>query len=187
MHAAGPRRARRTCGPRRSRCGLRAGGKDYAVGMSLCLDCGLCCDGTLFHAVPIAREEAERLGARVRLTADGKELLQSCRALEGCRCGVYEDRPSTCRQYRCLVLTAFESGQLDEKKARAALQEIFALRREVVKLNGGSTDERKALEEAREKVPRRGDDQPELRAALARLNRAALVLQLPAALFGKEG
>ena len=151
--------------------------------MSLCLDCGLCCDGTLFHAVPITPEEAERLAGRVRLTSDQKEMLQSCRALEGCRCTVYEDRPSTCRQYRCLVLTSFQSGKIDEAQARAALGEIFALRREVVRLNGGSTDERVALEEAKEKVPRAGTDHPELRAALAKLNRAALVLQLPAALF----
>jgi len=146
---------------------------------SLCLDCGLCCDGTLFHAVPIAPEEAARLAGRVTLTPDRRELLQSCRALEGCRCTVYEDRPSTCRQYRCVVLSAFQSGRLDEQKARAVLAEIFALRREVVRLNRGSTDERQALEEAREKVPRPGTDHPELRAALAKLNRAALLLQLP--------
>lgn len=153
--------------------------------MSLCLDCGLCCDGSLFHAVPIEPEEANRLAGRVTLTADGTQLLQPCRALDGCRCTVYEDRPSTCRQYRCLVLNAFESGRLSEPQARAALAEVFSLRAEVARLNAGSTDERQALREAKEKLA--SGEHPELREALSRLNRAALVLQLPAALFAKEG
>lgn len=154
--------------------------------MSLCLDCGLCCDGTLFHAVPIDPEEARRLKGRVTLTEDGTHLAQSCRALDGCKCTVYEDRPSTCRTYRCLVLNAFESGRLDEARARAAIAEVFALRAEVVRLNRGSTDERVAVRQAQEKVPRPGIDHPELREALRKLNRAALVLQLPASLFSKE-
>ena len=82
------------------------------------------------------------------------------------------------------MLNAFESGRLDEAQARAALAEVFALRAEVARLNAGSPDERQALQEAREKLALA--EHPELRDAVSRLTRAALVLQLPAALFSKE-
>lgn len=146
--------------------------------MSLCLDCGLCCDGSLFRTVPVSPEEAMRLDGRVTLSEDRALMQQPCRALEGCRCTVYEARPSTCRTYRCLVLAGLESGRLTELQAREALVEVFALRAEVVRLNGSAAEARQALVEAREKV---ASDvaSDELRDALSRLNRAALYLQLP--------
>ncbi|MFZ5439777.1 MAG: YkgJ family cysteine cluster protein [Myxococcota bacterium] len=146
--------------------------------MSLCVECGLCCDGTLFQRVPLAVDEAARLPRALTL-ADG-QLVQPCGALDGCRCTIYADRPSTCRTYACLVLTSLETGRISERDARGALAEVRAARAEVARLNAGALDERQALTEAREKLAR-GEASDDLRAALSRLARLALLLQLPPA------
>ena len=51
----------------------------------LCLECGLCCDGTLFTHVALTDEEGKRLGLN-------GVIRQPCPQLgEGCRCRVYAE------------------------------------------------------------------------------------------------
>lgn len=105
---------------------------DASPSTSLCLSCGLCCDGTLFDHAPVTAEEAERLrGTRVILGTDSEKkpvLRQPCGALNGKCCTVYDSRPKTCRSFRCLVLRAVEDGSLslDEGKARIESLKAFA-------------------------------------------------------------
>ncbi|MFT3713889.1 MAG: YkgJ family cysteine cluster protein [Archangium sp.] len=98
----------------------------------LCLTCGLCCDGTLFKDVALQPGEAERIRSRTRINEDGTRLLQGCSALAGdCRCGVYEDRPLTCRRYRCAVLRALEKNECTSEEAHGAIAEVIELRAEL--------------------------------------------------------
>lgn len=98
----------------------------------LCRRCGLCCDGTLFTRTPLLPDEVERLAALVPLPGDGARapgLGQPCAALEGSRCTIYAERPSSCRRYECLLRGAVVEGEvgldealgvIDEARARAA-------------------------------------------------------------------
>ena len=80
----------------------------------LCLSCGLCCDGTLFGVVPLARDEvqlAERASLPIHRDEAKVGLKQPCGALvEGC-CTIYAHRPKRCLSYRCQVLKRFASGE----------------------------------------------------------------------------
>lgn len=92
---------------------------------SLCLACGLCCDGSLFDNVQFgAEEDAGRLVAqglpvkRSRAKAPTRFVCQPCPALQkDCRCRVYSDRPRQCRSFECGVYKDFLSGRLDFKRA----------------------------------------------------------------------
>jgi hypothetical protein len=94
---------------------------------TLCLKCGLCCDGTLFTHVALSKPERERLGMEV--------LRQPCTRLEknGC-CSIYASRPGGCATFVCMLGRALEDGevQLDEAlqivaEARSARLKIDAL------------------------------------------------------------
>jgi len=81
----------------------------------ICLDCGLCCDGSLFWAVPLAPTDT----AEVPRDAEGR-LRQPCACFNGA-CTIYAERPSACRAFDCRVLLAFRNGHLDEAAARAEI------------------------------------------------------------------
>ncbi|MCC6336912.1 MAG: YkgJ family cysteine cluster protein [Myxococcales bacterium] len=144
--------------------------------MSLCLRCGLCCDGALFGTASVTAEEAARLEGRVALTPDRRNLVQPCRALSGCACTVYEDRPATCRAFKCEVLAALEHGEVTEAEALAEVERALSLRRVIAK-SLGMSDERAALREARRRL--QADELPDdVRDTVTELNRFALAIQL---------
>ncbi len=68
---------------------------------SLCRECGLCCDGTLFTRVPLAPNEVvPEAELKVRTTAQGGRYVpQRCAALAGTVCGVYAQLPLACRRF----------------------------------------------------------------------------------------
>lgn len=92
----------------------------------LCLSCGLCCDGSLFWAVPLEPGEA----LPVPLDADGR-LRQPCACFDGA-CTIYADRPAGCRDFTCHVLEATASGQ---RGRDWALARIADMRRTLATLN----------------------------------------------------
>jgi polyhydroxyalkanoate synthesis regulator phasin len=145
--------------------------------VSLCEDCGLCCDGTFFAHVAVTPEEIAPLGGRVTISSDWSLMLQPCSALEGCRCSVYSDRPRICRAYRCLVLHSVEAGRITEEEGRASLDEVFAVRKQLAEAVG-EADHRQAVQLARTLV---GEDRAseEVTALLRELHKRVLLLQLP--------
>lgn len=93
---------------------------------SLCLSCGLCCDGSLFWAVPV--EESEDVPAP--LDADGR-LRQPCACFDGA-CTIYPDRPAACRTFDCRVLQIVQAGHRDDAWAH---QQIAGMRRVLAALD----------------------------------------------------
>lgn len=85
-----------------------------------CLDCGMCCDGTLYSFVHLKGSErlkADKLGT-TRKEIDGKPVfLEPCPALSGTACTIYADRFHTCRTYRCATLKALDEGGIDHGEA----------------------------------------------------------------------
>ncbi len=139
---------------------------------SLCERCGLCCDGTLFQAVPIDEAEAARLGPRIERCAEG--MRQPCRALRGCSCLVYAERPQTCRTYRCRALQEVEAGETSVDEALEFVAKVLERRRalaEVMELD----DDRAALQLARRRA-KEGLLSEAQQTALDRLARLLLLL-----------
>lgn len=97
---------------------------------ALCLDCGLCCDGTFYGSVVVAQDEKARLG-RVGLAViqhDGALAMpQPCSALRGCLCNVYADRPGACAAYECLLRKRVDAGERTPGHARTAIASMREL------------------------------------------------------------
>lgn len=92
--------------------------------MSLCIECAMCCDGTLFSYLPLGEGEAARFEGEPGLhVEDGKDRLrQPCPRLgsDGA-CGIYADRPRICGQYRCRLLKRVDAGRMTEDAAQVVV------------------------------------------------------------------
>lgn len=103
---------------------------------TLCTQCGLCCDGTLFGDVELrGRREAIRLAA-LGLDVDSDDadvelLALPCAGLRGTRCGVYAHRPQCCRTFECRLL---QQAQRGEVTAVDALSRIRAAKAQVTRV-----------------------------------------------------
>src|SRR6185436_15176721 len=86
------------------------------AGGSLCLECGLCCNGAMFDDVRLDdgdRVEPWRgLGVPLRATHGGHACPQPCAAFDGGACRIYSDRPASCRDFECRVLRRLHEGEL---------------------------------------------------------------------------
>jgi hypothetical protein len=89
---------------------------------TLCTQCGLCCDGSLFADVELAgKAEATRLeimGLEIEGDdADRELLLQPCAALVERRCGIYANRPKCCQSFECRLLREVQRGAVPIERA----------------------------------------------------------------------
>jgi hypothetical protein len=104
---------------------------------TLCTQCGLCCDGSLFSDVELSSKREisrfEVLGLNVE-DGDGASpglLLQPCTALQGKRCSIYEHRPKCCRTFECGLLKRVKSGAVS---VEVALGKITTVTQAIAKL-----------------------------------------------------
>ena len=97
---------------------------------ALCMQCGLCCDGTFFGSVVVAENEGprlERVGLRV-IQQDGVPTMpQPCIALGGCLCSVYSERPAACAKYECSLRKRVNAGESTLEDATAKVAKMRAL------------------------------------------------------------
>jgi len=99
---------------------------------SLCVQCGLCCDGTIFEWARVFPEDDQ-----AQLEVDGFILLTTaarsgfalpCHHQQGRICGVYQRwRPQICHTFRCTLLRRFEAGELSWAEALARIERTVAL------------------------------------------------------------
>lgn len=79
---------------------------------TLCLACGLCCNGALHHKARLQHAEiplAESLGMTV-LEGEKLTFQLPCACWQQGRCSVYaQTRPDTCGRYRCKLLRNLDS------------------------------------------------------------------------------
>lgn len=94
---------------------------------TLCLSCGLCCDGTLFRQVRITPEERARL-VELRIGTGRKSgadvMLLPCGKLEGKCCSIYEARPGGCRRFVCDLGRRLESNELSFDEAMLHVRDM---------------------------------------------------------------
>lgn len=97
---------------------------------TLCLSCGLCCDGTIFDVVPLTERErvvVGRLGLPIIERASGPAMPQPCEALDGLVCQVYVSRPAPCRAFHCALYDAVGADELDLGEALGIIREAHGL------------------------------------------------------------
>lgn len=85
---------------------------------SICLACGLCCDGTVLGFVQLTEKETPRIAKIMDLDTenDGGFFLQPCNQF--CqKCTIYEDRPTACASFNCGLVHAVESDEVSYAEA----------------------------------------------------------------------
>lgn len=105
---------------------------DFAEAASrLCRDCGLCCNGVLFHLVRLqpgdSVRQLESLGLKLNRKKREPYFAQPCRLLHERSCSQYAARPVRCRLFECRQLRLLADGSCAETEARACVRD--ALRR----------------------------------------------------------
>jgi Fe-S-cluster containining protein len=110
---------------------------------SLCLSCGLCCNGTIFMRVPLKATDKiaplQAAGIEIRQKADTrsnetrKSFRLPCAAFQQNCCQVYDDRPAACRKFRCELLKKFDRGEVLWADARQKIVYVQQLREKLGK------------------------------------------------------
>jgi hypothetical protein len=120
---------------------------------SLCVQCGLCCDGTIFEWARVFPEDD-----LAQLEADGFILLTTaarsgfalpCHHQQGRICGVYQRwRPQVCHTFRCALLRRVEAGEVAWAEALARIERAVALVERIqAQLPTQDNSERKSLKQ----------------------------------------
>lgn len=122
------------------------------LAQSLCLACGLCCDGTLFAYVALDAEEAviplEASGIRIVVDGDVRKFKQPCVAHKCLVCTVYADRPLGCRSFQCSLLKRFEKGEITQEEAMRIIRAAKSTKDDVKRqLSAGYGNNEGSLEE----------------------------------------
>ncbi|MBL0311130.1 MAG: YkgJ family cysteine cluster protein [Holophagaceae bacterium] len=99
---------------------------------SICIDCSMCCDGTMYRTVDIEAGEdiAPLQAAAVAFTVEAEltSFLQPCSAFCHGSCSIYDGRPSVCRKYRCALLRRVDAGEVAYDEARKLIANATAIR-----------------------------------------------------------
>ena len=88
---------------------------------TICVGCGLCCDGTLHGAATVQPgDEAAVAAAGLEISQEGsgRVFLQPCPRFSCGSCSIYAARPSVCRSYSCALLINVEAGTISPSAAR---------------------------------------------------------------------
>lgn len=89
---------------------------------ALCQSCALCCDGSLFHSVPLEGRPAPA-GAETVTREDGtRHMRLPCPALKNRSCSEYAARPAACQRYNCLLVRALSEGEIDLAEAQQTVE-----------------------------------------------------------------
>lgn len=112
----------------------------------ICIDCGLCCDGTLFSQAVLRKSERGNLPPKIEESSvTGTEadyyFNLPCGYFAG-RCSIYESRrPEVCSRYRCQILHDISGGKISAEKAKDVVSQAKVLREEIINLYSGTTIE----------------------------------------------
>ena len=133
---------------------------------SICIGCGLCCDGTLYATATVRSHDVSIVIAAGLAIEKGEKrefFRQPCPRFSCGSCTVYEVRPKVCRGYRCSLLEKVEAGEISTSLAREVIQKALELRVAVRNIDPGAVtpSERTALAE-RLRAQLRGPDRSEV-------------------------
>lgn len=130
---------------------------------NICIDCGMCCDGTMFVKVALPGDGDVTMLAGTPVSLQGSDgepfFSQPCAAFDGC-CSIYERRPSNCRGFRCSLLHRHDRGEVSTDEARRIIRITIDMRN-------------RALAAIRRRHAVDGLSFPEMQAQLSELSDAA--------------
>jgi uncharacterized protein len=99
---------------------------------NICLGCGLCCDGTMYRNVSVEQIDNIDLlvasGVNLVEIAGETKFRQPCAAFGAGSCSIYDDRPATCRRYRCRLRRRYDAGEVSFHDARFLIDSVIDLR-----------------------------------------------------------
>jgi hypothetical protein len=104
-----------------------------AGGESICTQCGLCCDGSLFRAARLKDDDDRELMAThgIRVREVDRQFELPCPCLVDKRCGIYDERFSTCRRFRCRLLKEVQDEGLAPSEALQVIAHATLLSRAI--------------------------------------------------------
>jgi len=126
--------------------------------MNLCSQCGLCCNGVMFHTVRLQVSDSPKalsaLGLKLKRKKGANYILQPCPAWQDAQCSIYAARPERCRLFECRQLQRVAAGEITET---AALGKIREVQRQVAQLSellarAGATNAKRPLSKRCEKI-----------------------------------
>jgi Fe-S-cluster containining protein len=104
---------------------------------SICIGCGLCCDGTVVSHLAV-RDESDlgapllALGVEIIAAADPPVFELPCPALCDGVCTIHSlHRPSACAQFECALSRSVLNGDVNAVDARLVIAGAFRLRQDV--------------------------------------------------------
>jgi Fe-S-cluster containining protein len=128
-----------------------ADGSMVSLSQSLCLTCGLCCDGALFSSVRLKPDDEvtplKAAGINFVSNGDSNEFKQPCAAHKNCTCAVYANRPQECRTYKCELLKRFERNDISHGSALEIINKMISLKNEVNALARAASTNTQSAEE----------------------------------------
>ena len=98
---------------------------------TICADCGLCCDGTLFQFTNFGFDDDPAEWSKLKIVdrEDKRGMELPCAYLDGCKCSIYfEKKPTACTTFKCLLLRKVENGVVPEKDARKLIERTKELK-----------------------------------------------------------
>jgi uncharacterized protein len=113
-------------------------------GSSLCLSCGLCCDGSLFERARLQPGEesfAAELGLTVLSVSGQKPRFElPCHLFQGC-CSIYDQtRPRVCGAFKCKLLIKYENGAITLADGLGKIRHARAMQSELTGLLPAAAD-----------------------------------------------
>jgi hypothetical protein len=115
----------------------------------ICVDCGFCCDGTMFlhaHLNPGERGSLPAMIEKQSITDNGKDYFRLPCLYFKKKCTIYDrKRADVCFTYRCQLLKDFAEGKVTHDDAVAIVREAMEMRREIIKEYRGITGTRKKI------------------------------------------
>ncbi len=97
-----------------------------AAASRLCSECGLCCNGVIFHTVRLQPSDSARELAALglKLKRSHSRFSQPCTAYCDGLCSIYAQRPERCRRFACRQLQQVARGEITETMALKTIREV---------------------------------------------------------------
>ncbi len=106
---------------------------------NICIECGLCCDGSMFKVAGIGKHDdltfLEQMRAEYVAVGDKQSFQLPCGGQEGKQCSLYNDerRFKVCKKFKCKLLKKYLSGEISYPAAIDIIKQIF-IRRQSIKM-----------------------------------------------------
>ncbi len=97
------------------------------------MNCGLCCDGTLFNHAKIKENEPLATGYAFDIILNEKRAFKlPCPYVKDKLCSIYHERPYlVCESFKCKLLKGLRNGEISFDDAMKVVNETVSLRTKI--------------------------------------------------------